>query len=92
MDRQVLGFGSGNVPEPFQLEYLVIAGGGGGANRGYVSGGGGGAGGFRTASSFDVATRNNYTVTVGAGGGHTAVGNNSVFHSINICWWWTRFL
>ena len=67
------------------LEYLVIGGGGGGGKQ---DAGGGGAGGFRTATGFAV-TQQDYSITVGAGGGARSnpagVGNDgedSVFSTI----------
>ena len=59
------------------VEYLVIAGGGGSA--GYR--GGGGAGGYRTAAGHAV-TRQNYNITVGAGGASDTDGSDAVFSSI----------
>jgi len=47
------------------IEYLVVAGGGGAGGDHYA--GGGGAGGLREGKDFPVA-RQNYTITVGAGG------------------------
>ncbi len=79
-----------NTIASLSVEYLVIAGGGGG---GYDYGGGGGAGGYRTSVSGATSGRNssaesvvslstgNKTMTVGAGGGQGANGNNSVFDS-----------
>jgi hypothetical protein len=61
---------------PYSVEYLVIAGGGGGSNVA-----GGGAGGYRT-STLSVAVGTTYTVTVGAGGSASTVGNDSVFSTI----------
>ena len=62
-----------NVPQPFELEYLVIAGGGGG---GGFTGGGGGAGGYRTDTGLEALAGSNYTLTVGAGGSAGAAGPN----------------
>lgn len=73
------------IPNTLTADYLVIAGGGGGGAQG-----GGGAGGYRTSagtsganssaeSALTLTALNNYTVTVGAGGGQ---GSNSVFHTI----------
>jgi len=53
------------TPQPYSIDFLVIAGGGGG---GFGTGGGGGAGGFRT-STQSVSGGTVITVTVGAGGG-----------------------
>ncbi len=53
------------VPQPYSIDYLVVAGGGG---AGIDNGGGGGAGGFRT-STQTVNIGTVITVTVGAGGG-----------------------
>lgn len=53
------------ISGPYYVEFLTIAGGGGGG-RGY--GGGGGAGGYITGSAL-VSVLQQYTVTVGAGGG-----------------------
>jgi len=68
--------------EPYNIDYLVVAGGGGGSSYG-----GGGAGGFRSGSSFSLTRGTSYTITVGAGGagGNDAngtKGNDSVFSSI----------
>jgi hypothetical protein len=57
---------------------LVVAGGGGGGGN---HGGGGGAGGYRT-STLSVSASTAYTITVGAGGGASQIGQNSVFSSI----------
>ena len=48
------GFGFTSGDKLAELDYLVVAGGGGG---GTSTGAGGGAGGYRTASTFAVATR-----------------------------------
>lgn len=78
------------------VEYLVIAGGGGGGSvSGGHESGGGGAGGYRTnrsgqtsgrgsatESSFTANPGTSYTVTVGAGGAASTVGNNSVFSTV----------
>lgn len=68
--------------EPYNIDYLVIAGGGGGSSYG-----GGGAGGFRTGTAFSLTRGTTYTVTVGAGGagGSDANGTkgvDSVFSTI----------
>lgn len=62
---------------PYSVDYLVIAGGGAGG----PAGAGGGAGGYRT-GSLSLTPSTVYTVTVGAGGGDDANGNNSVFSTI----------
>lgn len=70
--------------DPYNSDYLVIAGGGGGGKH---QAGGGGAGGYLTGtSSLTVGTT--YTITVGGGGAGTSTGNtsgtngsNSVFNS-----------
>ena len=69
---------------PFNVEYLVIAGGGGGsAGAGATSGAG--AGGFLTATGHAV-TAQSYSVTVGAGGANGNLvgsnGANSVFDTV----------
>ena len=51
-------------PEPYSVEYLVVAGGGGG---GRDVGGGGGAGGL-LGNSFQASPGISYTITIGAGG------------------------
>ena len=51
------------VPQPYSVDFLVVAGGGGGASLG----GGGGAGGYRT-SNQSVLVGTVITVTVGEGG------------------------
>jgi hypothetical protein len=48
-----------------QVEYLIVAGGGGGGSD---AGGGGGAGGMRTGTQ--TVTEQDYSITVGGGGGH----------------------
>jgi len=55
------------------VEYLVVGGGGGGGSR---LGGGGGGGGFKK-GFLQLTGSTAYTVTVGAGGGYDASGNNS---------------
>jgi hypothetical protein len=63
------------------IEYLVVAGGGGGGYGGGDSGaGGGGAGGFLEGST--TLSPNTYNIQIGGGGGSTAKGSNSIFHSI----------
>jgi hypothetical protein len=52
------------TPQPFAVDFLIVAGGGGG---GFIVGGGGGAGGFRT-STQTVPSGVVITVTVGDGG------------------------
>ena len=59
---------------PFSIDYAIVAGGGGGGQN-YA--GGGGAGGLLTAASYAV-TAQAYTITVGAGGGSTTNGANSI--------------
>jgi len=84
-------------PEPYSVDFLVIAGGGGGGSTpsGQTGAGGGGAGGYRTSTgtsggggsaeaklTFNVGTV--YTVTVGAGGaGGASVGNNRGGDGVN---------
>jgi hypothetical protein len=73
------------TPQPYSVDFLVIAGGGAGSPN---AGGGGGAGGYRnsysteasggggsseTSLTFNIGTV--YTVTVGAGGAGTTSGN-----------------
>jgi hypothetical protein len=53
------------TPQPYSVDFLVVAGGGGGGEGFY--GGGGGAGGFRT-STQSVSIGTVITVTVGDGG------------------------
>ena len=59
------------TPQPYSIDFLVIAGGGGGGACGsgseWQTGGGGGAGGYRT-STQSVAKETVITVTVGDGG------------------------
>jgi hypothetical protein len=63
------------------IEYLVVAGGGGGGYGGGDSGAGGaGAGGFLEGSTS--LSPNTYNIQIGGGGGATAKGSNSVFHTI----------
>jgi hypothetical protein len=52
------------TPQPYSIDFLVVAGGGGGGGQ---TGGGGGAGGFRT-STQSASTGTVITVTVGDGG------------------------
>ena len=67
------------------VDYLVIAGGGAGYDG--VAGGGGGAGGYREsfpnpATGGLSVTAQAYPITVGAGGGASTSGANSIFSSI----------
>jgi hypothetical protein len=75
------------TPQPYSVDFLVIAGGGGGGSR---VAGGGGAGGYRNSYSTETSggggsSESNltftpgtvYTVTVGAGGGGGAASNGS---------------
>ena len=56
------------VPQPYPVDFLVVAGGGGGSSAGGSEGeGGGGAGGYRT-STQSLALGTVYTITVGDGG------------------------
>lgn len=85
----------GSAPPIPSIQFLVIAGGGGGGVGGGGEGGGG-AGGYRNsvpgelsgASSaalsplVDIPRGNALVVTVGAGGGDTGQGSDSVFHTI----------
>jgi hypothetical protein len=69
-------------PVPLSIEYLVVAGGGGGGNGngvGYEAGGGG-AGGLL--SGTITLLPGSYTATVGAAGGPTSNGSNSVFNLV----------
>jgi len=59
-----IGDGSGTIPGPYSVEYLIVAGGGAGGCR---HAGGGGAGGY-VSSSSSVTTGESYTVTIGGGG------------------------
>ena len=61
---EVVGSQVTPIPNPYNIEYLSIAGGGGG---GYQDGGGGGAGGLLSSSLDAVAIGTVLTVTVGAG-------------------------
>ena len=63
---------------PLTCDYLVVAGGGGGGNQ---RAGGGGAGGYRTGTGLALSATG-YSVTVGAGGLSTSVGNDSVLSTI----------
>jgi len=67
-----------------EVEYLVLAGGGGGSNGAQPAGGGGGggAGGYRAGTGLAVTAGQTYTVTLGAGGGNTSNGSNSLFSTI----------
>ena len=53
-----------SAPPSAEVDYLVIGGGGSG---GWNQGGGGGAGGFRAGNSLPIS-KQDYTITVGAGG------------------------
>ena len=61
------------TPQPYSIDFLVIAGGGSGGGGGYS--GGGGAGGYRT-STQTVNIGTVITVTVGDGGTGTTVNYN----------------
>ena len=64
---QILGFGSGGAAaQPYDIQYLVIAGGASGGSK--FHGGGGGAGGYRHSTLSAVEPGTVLTVTVGAGG------------------------
>ena len=78
---QVLGFGSGGGPGPYEMDYLVISGGGSGGSAG---GSGGGGGGYRNSFDSETSGRNSssrtaptvdpgvlLTCTVGTGGAPT---------------------
>jgi hypothetical protein len=74
------------APPAYAISYLVIAGGGSGGtgtSDGTRPCGGGGAGGYLT-DTVNLAPGSVYTVTVGAGGGATASGSNSVFSGSGI--------
>lgn len=60
----------------FSLSHWIIGGGGGGGD--FIAGGGGG-GGYLGVVSTSLLTYTAYTVTVGAGGAVSTIGNNSVF-------------
>jgi hypothetical protein len=62
------------TPQPYTVNFLVIAGGGGGGDRG--GNGGGGAGGYRTTTQT-ISIGTTITVTVGDGGTYTNNGSNS---------------
>lgn len=76
--EQALDQGSWTNQPPIRTDYLIVAGGGGG---GANNGGGGGGGGFLQ-GTIAVTPNSSLTVTVGAGGGSTTNGNNSVFGSL----------
>ena len=93
---QAAAYWAGGAAPPIPLmQFLVIAGGGGGGPGGGGEGGGG-AGGYRNsvtgelsgASSsalsplVDIPRGTALVVTVGAGGGDTGQGSDSVFHTI----------
>ena len=72
---QILGFGSGGAAaQPYDIQYLVIAGGASGGSK--FHGGGGGAGGYRHSTLSAVEPGTVLTVTVGAGGAGGASGGN----------------
>jgi hypothetical protein len=54
------------TPQPYDIDFLVIAGGGGGGGANH--GGGGGAGGYRTSTQTGISLGTVITVTVGDGG------------------------
>jgi len=67
------------TPQPYSVDFLVVAGGGGGATATDSSSygrGGGGAGGYRT-STQSVSIGTVITVTVGDGGAGTTQGSSS---------------
>jgi hypothetical protein len=64
---------SDEVPQPYSIDFLVVAGGAGGGSN---YGAGGGAGGYRT-STQSFATGTVITVTVGDGGATATSGSNS---------------
>jgi hypothetical protein len=81
-------------PEPYSVDFLVIAGGGGG---GANHGGGGGAGGYRNSYSTETSGGGGssetslsfikgtvYTVTVGGGGASATNGSNSLISGTGI--------
>ena len=76
------------TPQPYSIDFLVIAGGGGGGacatSTGWQVGGGGGAGGYRT-STQSVSLGTVITVTVGDGGsgGVSNVGTSGSDSSIS---------
>ena len=73
----VLGFGAGGAPGPYEISYLSVAGGGGGGNNigsGTYASAGGGGGGLLTATNLELVIGTLYTITVGAGG---AIANDS---------------
>ena len=67
------------TPQPYSVDFLVIAGGGSG---GEGNGGGGGAGGYRT-STQSVSLGTAITVTVGDGGTTAPTGNSGSNSSIS---------
>tara|TARA_B100000029_G_scaffold503578_1_gene580753 strand:+ start:32 stop:955 length:924 start_codon:yes stop_codon:yes gene_type:complete len=94
-DLTVTGTISANSPKTYGIEYLIVGGGGGGGHHAYDDQAGGGAGGYRSSCvgspsaggahpepAYEVIVGHTYVVTVGAGGGPVADGNNSSFGSI----------
>ena len=80
------------TPQPYNIDYLVIAGGGGGSGTSLA--GGGGAGGYRTSagtsgggasaeSALTFVGGTTYTITVGAGGNGGANATNGADSSIS---------
>lgn len=78
--------------QPFRVDYLVIAGGGGGGSGASEGGAGGGAGGYLCSvpsessggpssnlELIEFIGGQTLTITVGAGGGNSVNGQNSVF-------------
>ena len=81
---QVLGFGSSSavIPDPYDIDFLVIAGGAsGGAGAGAnTAGAGGGAGGYRS-STQETNSGVAITITIGAGGKSSV----NVIFQIKVC-------
>ena len=66
------------TPQPYSIDFLVVAGGGGGGgNSTGGRSGGGGAGGYRTSTQGPISIGTVITVTVGDGGAKNSSGSNS---------------
>jgi hypothetical protein len=63
------------------VEVLVVGGGGGGGTSIYGAGGGG-AGGVLYIQNYSVVSGKNYFIRVGAGGGNSTNGTNSIFGNL----------
>lgn len=72
---------SGTWTAPTGVTSVSVEVWGGGGGSGYHNGGGGGGGAYSKVNALAVTPGNNYTVTVGAGGGESQDGGDSWFSS-----------